>query len=79
MTEGGYVRLIWDFRGPDSRGTAEHHAIHLNQFAQSNGIAMTDHGSQAINEMHHMAFMIVQRKDMLTVRDALRPHRATEV
>jgi len=27
------LKLIWDFRGESSEKTAEHHAIHLKEFA----------------------------------------------
>jgi len=27
------IKLLWDFRGPDAKATAEHHTIHLKEFA----------------------------------------------
>jgi hypothetical protein len=71
------IRLIWDFRGAQSEGTAKHHAIHLKQFADKEGIAEFGNGSEAITPMHHIAYLIVEREHMIAVRDALRPDRAT--
>ena len=69
--------MIWDFHGPHAQGTAEHHAIHLKQFADKESIDIRSHGSERLSDAHHIAFLVVQRKDMIPVRDALRPNRAT--
>lgn len=69
------IKLIWDFRGPAGEGTAKHHAIHLKEFAEREGINSLDMGVESINEMHWIAYMVVEEKDMVTVRDALKPHR----
>ena len=29
------LKLIWDFRGPDAKHIAEHHAIHLREYVES--------------------------------------------
>ena len=71
------IRMIWDFRGPQAEGTARHHAIHLNEFAQKESIEHFGHGSEVLNEMHSIAYLIIDRKDMIPVRDALKPNRAT--
>ncbi len=70
------IKLIWDFRGPQSEGTAKHHAIHLDEFAKKENILSFGHGHEILTQMHALAFMIVERKDMITVRDVLRPDRA---
>ena len=72
-----WIRLIWDFHGPHAQGTAEHHAIHLDEFCKKEGITSNGHGAEQLTENHHIAFLIVERKDMIIVRDALRPARAT--
>jgi len=77
MTENEAIRLIWDFHGPQAKGTAEHHAIHLSQFAEKEGIEYFDHGAEEITPAHHIAYLTIGRKDMILVRDALRPSRAT--
>jgi hypothetical protein len=34
------IRLIWDFHGADSKGTAEHHVKHLEQFMEREKLEM---------------------------------------
>jgi len=70
------IKLIWDLRGPEAEGTAKHHAIHLGQFAEKEHIDSFGHGHELISSAHAIAFLIVERKDMIIVRDALRPDRA---
>jgi hypothetical protein len=69
------IKLIWDFRGPAAYKTAEHHDIHLNEFLETKNYALKITGFEALNEMHAIAFLVVEEADMITFRDALRPHR----
>lgn len=69
------IKLIWDFKGPDALETAKHHCIHLNEFTQIESLPFEEVGSQQINEMHTIAFIIVKEDSMKIFRDALKPHR----
>ncbi len=69
------IKLIWDFRGPAALKTAEHHEKHLKEFISLEQLALNITGYQEINDMHSLAFMVVKDKDMITVRDTLKPHR----
>ncbi|MCI5054727.1 MAG: hypothetical protein MRY83_01395 [Flavobacteriales bacterium] len=69
------VKLIWDFRGSESEKFAEHHEIHLKQYLEKNQLHY-DTGFDGISEMHSIAYLVVERQDMIKFRDALRPHRA---
>lgn len=69
------IKLIWDFRGPAAQKTAEHHEIHLKEFIQIERLPELSTGFETLNEMHSIAFMVVERKNMIAVRDALKPHR----
>ena len=69
------LKLIWDFRGPVSKKTAEHHVIHLKEYIKSNNFTITITGVEAISEMHHLAYLVCNESDMPLIRDALRPHR----
>jgi hypothetical protein len=71
----GKLKLIWDFRGPDGCKIAEHHEIHLKQFIKSNSISVFKTGVETINELHSIAFMVVDEANMKPIRDALKPHR----
>ena len=68
------LKLIWDFKGPDSARTAEHHAIHLGEYVKNNHLSLTT-GSEAINTEHHIAYLLVDENEMRPLRDALKPHR----
>jgi hypothetical protein len=69
------IKLIWDFRGEMASKTAEHHEIHLKEFIQAEKLELNITGFEVLNEMHAIAFMVVNEKDMIMVRDALKPHR----
>jgi len=69
------IKLIWDFRGPDALKTAEHQEIHLKEFIQNELLPIKTTGFEAINEMHAIAFIVVNNDLMIRLRDVLRPHR----
>lgn len=69
------IKLIWDFRGPDALKTAEHQEIHLKEFIQIEGLPITITGFNAVNEMHAIAFIVVNDDLMRKLRDVLKPHR----
>lgn len=69
------IKLIWDFRGAASSKTAEHHEIHLKEFLINENYSLQITGFTEINDMHAIAFLVVEEKDMIRFRDALKPHR----
>tara|TARA_R110001583_G_scaffold123127_3_gene274512 strand:- start:4177 stop:4410 length:234 start_codon:yes stop_codon:yes gene_type:complete len=69
------LKLIWDFRGPVSQKTAEHHCIHLKEFALIEKLNYHQIDLSILSEMHTIAFIIVDEVDMKVYRDALKPHR----
>ncbi|WP_188620285.1 hypothetical protein [Flavobacterium suaedae] len=69
------IKLIWDFRGPAGAKTAEHHEIHLKEYIQIEKLPLNITGFEEITDMHAIAWMVVNESDMITVRDALKPHR----
>lgn len=69
------LKLIWDFRGPVSQKTAEHHLVHLKEYIAINDLNITITGVETLNEMHSIAFLVVDESEMIPVRDALKPHR----
>ena len=69
------IKLIWDFRGPDALKTAEHHAIHLKEFATKEGLNFYEVNIQSHSDVYVIAFIIIDEKDMITYRDALKPNR----
>lgn len=69
------IKLIWDFRGPAAAKTAEHHEIHLRDYIEIEKLAVKITGFEIINDMYAIAYMVVTDQDMISVRDALKPHR----
>ena len=69
------IKLIWEFRGPASSKTAEHHEIHLKEFITTEKLSINITGFEIYNEMYSIAFIVVSDENMLAVRDALKPHR----
>jgi hypothetical protein len=75
ITMGRKIKLIWDFFGDDAKPIAEHHVIHLKEFAENNNIPFFESQVESINENQNIAFITVDESNMITVRDALKPHR----
>ncbi len=73
MTER--VKLIWDFRGPNAKPIAVHHAKHLAEFAETDKLQNTLTGNEEITPMHHIAYMVVEKSLMNTLRETLKPTR----
>ncbi len=69
------LKLIWDFKGPDSLKIAEHHCIHLKEFSIIEKLHFYEIDFTIISEIHTIAFIIVDEINMKTYRDALKPHR----
>lgn len=69
------IKLIWDFRGPASGKTAEHHEIHLKEYIAIEKLPVNITGFEIQGEMQAIAFMVVTDENMIQVRDALKPHR----
>jgi hypothetical protein len=69
------IKLIWDFRGPASAKTAEHHEIHLKEYIVSEKLPLNITGFKIIDDMYAIAFMVVTDENMIQVRDTLKPHR----
>ncbi|SRX75143.1 hypothetical protein [Aequorivita antarctica] len=73
MTER--VKLIWDFHGPNSKHIAEHHAKHLTEFAEAKKLENAFTGKEEITPMHHIAYFVVDKSLMNTLRETLKPTR----
>lgn len=69
------LKLIWDFRGPDSYKIAEHHEIHLKEFIQKEQLHLNITGFERVTELHAIAFIVVNENVMKPIRDVLKPHR----
>ena len=69
------LKLIWDFRGPEGKQTAEHHLIHLKEYITIKKLDVEIADVEVINDIHSIAYIVVDETDMKPIRDVLRPHR----
>lgn len=69
------LKLIWDFRGPDSIKIAEHHEVHLKEFIVTENLDINITGVEQLSELHTIAYLVVDENKMKPIRDALKPHR----
>ncbi|WP_394746785.1 hypothetical protein [Spongiimicrobium salis] len=69
------IKLIWDFRGPAAQKTAEHHVVHLKEYIALEKLALNISGHTYYSDMYSIAYMVVEESEMISVRDALKPHR----
>ena len=69
------IKLIWDFRGPASAKTAEHHEIHLKEYIAAEKLDIKITGFEMYDEMYAIAFIVATDDNMIMLRDALKPHR----
>ena len=70
------IKLIWDFKGTTAQKIAEHHAKHLNEYCLIHQTDFSITGTEIIHEMHCIAYMVISKKEMTPIRDALKPQRA---
>lgn len=69
------LKLIWDFKGASGTKTAEHHAIHLKEFAYREKLFFYECDFEQISDLHAITYITVNESDMKSYRDALKPHR----
>ena len=70
------IKVLWDFRGPDGLKIAEHHKVHLQEFADREQLQLLDIGIQKHSDYFVSAFLTIHESDLLKVRDQLKPQRA---
>ena len=68
------IKLIWDFRGPDSLKTATHYLQHLKESPLYDPERSS--GVETVNETHCLAFLLILESEIPRFRDTLKPHRA---
>ncbi len=73
------IRLLWDFRGPDSLETAKHHVIHLKEFAEIEKLPFIEISIIEQNIYLNSAFIIIFETELSVYKNALKPDRGTIV
>ena len=69
------IKLIWDFKGPNASQTAAHHILHLEEFSRSEKLENTLCGLENVHDMHHIAYLVVEKKHMDDLRERLKPQQ----
>jgi len=70
-----YLKLIWDFKGPNSEHIAKHHEIHLKEFFDLEKKQLIKSGIESLNLSHHLAYAIIDKCDLECIKKSLKPHR----
>ena len=73
------VKLIWEFRGPAAKRTAEHHVIHLKEFSIKENIVFEDVKTEVFSEFICIASIIIEKSNLEIVKTALKPHKGKAV
>ena len=69
------IKLIWDFRNTEAEKIAEHHVKHLNEYIASQKLEDTSSGFELVAPNYYIAYLLTDKSNMITLRDALKPHR----
>jgi len=69
------AKLVWNFSGEGALKTAEHHLVHLKEYAQSEKVEVVEFGTQQQTEFTAIAFIIVAKDLVNHLRKSLKPHQ----
>jgi len=69
------AKLIWDFRGTYGKNTAIHYEKHLREFLKHKKINLIKSGIVTINELNHLAYVIILKENLDEVKLVLKPNR----
>ncbi|MDO5509310.1 MAG: hypothetical protein Q4F57_01305 [Weeksellaceae bacterium] len=73
------IRIFWDFHGPHSKPTAEHHAKHLNEYLTAENYTQYHCTLTQETDNHSICFIDISEEHLIHFRDTLRPVRAAWV
>ena len=69
------IKFIWDFYGEESKPRAIHHIKHLGEFLAAEKLENAHTDLEEVTPQHHIAYMVVERAMMDSLRQILKPHR----
>ena len=70
------IKLIWDFNGIDSKKTAQHFNIHLEEFLEKEEILFHTTGLDFVSDYHNIAYLVIDKQYIDKIKHALKPQRA---
>ena len=69
------AQLIWNFNGQDGLKTAEHHLVHLKEFAQIEAVPILKSGINKTSPLSCEAFIVVEMEWVEKLRTQLKPNK----
>ena len=73
------AQLIWNFIGQDGLKTAEHHLVHLKEFAQMEALPILKSGINKTSPLSCEAYIIVEMEWVEKLRTQLKPNKGFAV
>lgn len=73
------AQLIWSFNGKDGLKTAEHHLVHLKEFAQMEAVPILKSGINKTSPLSCEAYIIVEMEWVEKLRTQLKPNKGFAV
>ena len=73
------AQLIWNFNGQDGLKTAEHHLVHLKEFAQMEALPILKSGINKTGPLSCEAYIIVEMEWVEKLRTQLKPNKGFAV
>ena len=73
------AQLIWNFNGQDGLKTAEHHLVHLKEFAQMEALPILKSGINKTSPLSYEAYIIVEMEWVEKLRTQLKPNKGFAV
>lgn len=73
------AQLIWNFNGQDGLKTAEHHLVHLKEFAQMEAVPILKYGVNKTSALSCEAFIVVEMEWVEKLRTQLKPNKGFAV
>ena len=73
------AQLIWNFNGQDGLKTAEHHLVHLKEFAQMEAVPILKSGINKTSPLSCEAFIVVEMEWAEKLRTQLKPNKGFAV
>ena len=73
------AQLIWNFNGQDGLKTAEHHLMHLKEFAQIESVPILKYGVNKTSPLSCEAFIVVEMEWVKKLRTQLKPNKGLAV
>ena len=73
------AQLVWNFNGQDGLKTAEHHLVHLKEFAQMEAVPILKSGINKTSPLSCEAYIIVEMEWVEKLRTQLKPNKGFAV